>query len=114
MKYILFLIVILISTPIFAACPIDVHDGSTCVAEFQDTTTIPDLMQPTQISPPPAMPSGNFTATPATVFSGRDYEAKKELRNFRSTEQDYGYNSSCQFGVCLDTGTPQTFSGGKN
>lgn len=106
MKNILTLIVISISIPVFAACPIN-GNGGACVAEFQQTG-IPALKS---VSPviEPAIPKTNFSETPAMVNSNREYQAKKDLRSFPNTEQDYGYNSSCQFGVCMDTGTPKSF-----
>jgi hypothetical protein len=106
MKYYLLLIAILTSLPVFAACPIE-GEGSACVAEFQETG-IPGLISTPSVVAP-AMPTSNFSATPATVNSNREYEPKKETRIFGTTEQNYGYNSSCQFGVCMDTGTPKTF-----
>jgi len=104
MKKLISLIVILIACPTFATCPID---SDACVAEFQQTS-LPDIILPAS-KPFSSQNTGNFLETPATVQASREYEPKNNLRNFRSTEQDYGYNSSCQFGVCMDTGTPKVF-----
>ena len=106
MKKIVLLIVILLSYPTFAACPIE-SEGASCFAEFQ-LTDIPTL--PTnnpQLSAPNA--SSKFSATPATVETSREIAPEKGLRKFGANNQDYGYNSDCQFGVCLDRGMPRIF-----
>ena len=110
MKHLLSTIIILTCLPSFAACPVE--NGGACLAEFQGTG-IPDITNPSA-NLLPNLPSANFSATPAAVNSGREYEPKKETRVFSSMEQNYGYNSSCQFGVCMDTGTPKIFPNEQN
>lgn len=106
MKKLLILIAITLSNPVFAACPID-NEGAACLAEFQKLN-IPALPE---FSPQmPNTPSaGNFSETPATVDSSREIQPKKNLRSFGANSQDFGYNSNCQFGVCLDRGMPRIF-----
>ena len=105
MKRTALLIVILISLPAFAACPID-GIGEACVAD------IPSL--PSPLSSESAIPNNSsekiFTDTPTTSDITREIKPIK-TQTFGVTGQDYGYNSSCQFGVCMDTGTPKNFNG---
>lgn len=109
-KFIL-LIVILISYPVYSACPIEA-DNTACIAEFQNTSI-------------PALPSSDsklmtpntavkFSGTPDITDSSREISPKKSLRNFSANNQDYGYNASCQFGACPESGTPKIFSQEKN
>lgn len=102
MKKILFLTVILVSLPTFAACPID---GDACVAEFQSEP----LPMPAPINPKEPTKPNEFVATPSTMDISREIKPAKN-REFRSNNTEYGYNSSCQFGVCMDTGTPKNFT----
>lgn len=111
MKNLLFLIAILSIIPAFASCPID-GNSSACIAEFQQTS-IPDVTQNPALLSTPA-PANTFSATPPIIDTEREIGPTKNLRNFGTTSQDYGYNSSCQFGVCMETGTPKTFRQNQN
>lgn len=122
MKKLLLLTSLLLALPVFAACPIG--SASTCsianVAgspgigmndEFDTAnpapfsgTSLPDLKEPSKITN--FNPGGNTTNTPA---ASRDYTPRESVQNFRQKESDYSYNSSCQFGVCKQTGTPPIF-----
>ncbi len=51
-----------------------------------------------------------FSSTPEARLNPAKVKAPEtELRNFRQVQDDYSYNSSCQFGVCNQTGAPQLF-----
>lgn len=101
MKNLLILSLILTSIPAFAACPID-GDGSACIAQFS--------RQPLQQTYAPNSNVKEFSRTPeARLNPARVNAPTTELRNFRQVPNDYSYNSSCQFGVCNQTGTPQLF-----
>ena len=98
----LFLIAFILTSPVFAACPID---GTTdaCIAEIRTSPVVssPAIIQ-NEIS-------RDFVGIePLTGMGGNDKKPDK-LRNFSPTNQDYSYNSSCQFGVCRNTGAPKTF-----
>ena len=101
MKKILLLILILTTYPAFAACPVENMSGA-CIAEFK---TMPLAAPMTPILP--ASPSvREFSPTPPRVGIKREIEPTRSLRMFGPTSSDYGYNSSCQFGICQNTGTP--------
>ena len=106
MKKFIILISILVSYPVFAACPVDgVSDA--CVAEFSPVPSlqsIPMDRNPDSFSKP-------FKGTQDTTPLSRETGAGKNLRNFGPTTQDYNYNSSCQFGICRTTGTPKSIIG---
>ena len=112
---------LILALPAFAACPID-GNASCSIAnnsdfsnvgmsnEFDNTnstpfsgTSLPELNKPSKITK--ANPGADTNVLPAS----RDYSSEKSFRTFRQTEADYGYNSSCQFGVCNQTGTPRSF-----
>ena len=98
-----FLIAVFLTSPVFAACPID---GTTdaCIAEFKSFSAG---------SSPAAMKNEtnkNFVGVEPLTGTDRNVKNTDKLRNFSPTIQDYSYNSSCQFGVCRTTGTPKTFT----
>lgn len=101
MKKFLILSVILTSIPAFAACPID-GDGAACIAQFS--------REPMQQTYAPKSNIREFSSTPEARLNPAKVNAPStELRNFRQVPDDFSYNSSCQFGVCNQTGAPQLF-----
>lgn len=100
MKKIIILTIILTLYPACGACPIN---GDACIAEFPP---IQLESTPSNINPP-KMPKP-FTSVTSDIDLSREIKPAK-ARNFRSNNTEYGYNSSCQFGVCMDTGTPKNF-----
>ena len=110
MKKFVLLIIIFISYPAFAACPID-GISDACIAEFQ---AVP-LAEPMKMTLPKNETVKEFSATPsATNNFEKEIDANTSLRKFGPQSQNYGYNSSCQFGVCQTTGTPKSFAPGNN
>lgn len=109
MKHLLIFSLILISTPVFASCPID---GATnaCIAQFQ---TVP-VAKPMQTVIKRTDAVREFSSTPTTTAIDREPSDSRPLRTFGPTQQDYGYNSSCQFGICRNTGTPTNFTNSEN
>lgn len=106
MKKLLLIISILTSYPAFATCPID---ASSCIAEFQPLQTMPSA--PLQI--PENSSSKVFSPTPPTTNLSREI-SPQNVRMFGPTDEDYGYNAGCQFGVCQNSGTPKSFSSSEN
>ncbi len=101
MKKLLILSFILTSIPAFAACPID-GEGAACIAQFS--------REPMQQTYAPKSNIKEFSSTPEARLNPTKVKAPEtELRNFRQVQDDYSYNSSCQFGVCNQTGAPQLF-----
>lgn len=102
MKKLLILSFILTSLPTFAACPID-GDGAACtIAQFS--------RQPMQQTYSPKSGIKEFSGSPEARLKPAQVNAPStELRKFRQVQDNYSYNSSCQFGVCNQTGTPQLF-----
>lgn len=104
MQYIILLAVILISKPAYATCPLDVTSGAACsIAEFQQA-------QPMQRTFSPKSTIKEFAGSPeARLKPSQNDEPTKNLREFGPQPVDYSYNTSCQFGVCNPSGTPQLF-----
>ena len=51
-----------------------------------------------------------FAGSPeARLKPSQNDEPSKNLRDFGPQPADYSYNTSCQFGVCNYSGTPQLF-----
>ena len=99
-------LIILAFCPVFAACPIDELTNS-CVAEFNPVPTlnpIPMSRNPNAINKPF---QSIVNTTPTTKEIGPN-----NTRTFGPTSLDYNYNSSCQFGICRNTGTPTSLTGG--
>ena len=83
----------------FATCSLD---GLSC--------SIADLNSPTEkmyTSKPLIQQFSNPSTIDKKVVNKE--EEQNYLRNFGQQETDYGYNASCQFGVCNQTGVPQLF-----
>ena len=99
---------LLISSPVFATCPIE-GDGSACIAEFQTfQPQTPAQIQPIQT--PSALGSRNFNEIPGNVTNINQTENNQSTRNFGPKNSDYSYNASCQFGNCGVNGTPKNIS----
>ena len=106
MKNIIILIAVIITVPVFAACPID-GISDACVAEFNpvaSTSPIPVGRNSQAFNKP-------FKETVNTTPMSREIGPMGNLREFGPTTQDYNYNSSCQFGICRTTGTPKSITG---
>ena len=103
MKKVFILSVILITSPIFASCPIDNLTGACSIAEFQK-------QQPMQRTYSPKSTIKEFSGSPeARLKPSQNKEPQKDLRDFGPQPTNYSYNSDCQFGVCNKSGTPQLF-----
>ena len=114
---------ILICMPVFAACPIDGDTAACSVAGAMNfpssgidrgfntnvgqpksgTSLIPEASKPTRLPEYVSIPSR------VTPSAEKNYTNDNPLRDFRQTQGNYSYNSSCQFGVCGQTGAPQLF-----
>ena len=101
MKKFLILSVILISSPVFAACPIDGVTNACSIAQirepFKPTYTTNPMIKEYSGSPESRLTPSHNTAT------------DNQLRNFRTQNSDYSYNSNCQFGVCHQDRTDTLF-----
>ena len=105
LKYV-FLALTVAVLPVFASCPIDT-EGAACVAEFQ-SGKIQDVIPQESILSSPAKPK-EFLGVKDNTPPEEEIEPAKEIRDFGPNSNDYGYNSSCQFGICPNTGTPKNF-----
>lgn len=103
MKNYLILTVILTTSSVFAACPVDGTIDSCSIAEFQTP-------RPLHRTYAPASSIKEFSDTPeARLKAFQSDRASKQLRDFGPQTGDYSYNTSCQFGVCNPSGAPQLF-----
>lgn len=115
MKNSILFLMLFAATGVFAACPID-GISNACVAQFQNSITPPyTQFQPTPITQPKSTLQQNpqvreFSPTPTSTTINRGDLGEKALRTFGPQDSDFGYNSSCQFGICRNTGTPATFN----
>lgn len=95
--------IVLTSSFSYAACPIDGTATSCSIAEFQQ-------QQPMQRTYSQKSTIKEFAGSPeARLKPSQNEEPSKNLREFGPQPADYSYNTSCQFGVCNSTGTPQLF-----
>lgn len=102
MKKFLIAICILISGPVIAACPIDSETNACSIAQFSQKPLVPTYSQGSGLK--------EFSGTPeARLKPAEAVKPQVQLRSFGPQSTDYSYNSSCQFGVCSNTGTPQLF-----
>ena len=100
-KYIILLAVILASNNAYSSCLID-DIGTACdISEFR---------KPMNTSYGRGSQIQIYSDSPETNLNPKENKLTKQLRNFGQSQSDFSYNSSCQFGVCMDTGAPQLFS----
>ena len=101
MKKVVFLIAITLTLPTFAACSIE-ESTSCSIAEFRQTQFVPTY------DTKPAIPE--FSDTPDVRLNPvSENIVEKQLRSFGPQPSDYSYNTSCQFGVCNNSGAPELF-----
>ena len=94
MKKFLLILSLLIVLPSFAACSIDIGE-SVC--------SLPNVREPFS----PIFSSNenisDFSDSPVIRLNPIKHgEIESEFRNFSPNESNYNYNSSCQFGVCME------------
>ena len=103
MKKYLIIAVILTTTSAYASCPIDGITESCSIAEIQTP-------QPLHRTYAPASSIKEFSDTPeARLKPAQNDKPSRQLRDFGPQTADYSYNTSCQFGICNRSGTPQLF-----
>lgn len=103
MKKFSILIFILTSTCVFASCPIDGSSDACSLAEIQQS-------QPMERINFPSSTIKEYSGIPDDrIKQSQDNKPRKNLRDFGPQTNDYSYNTSCQFGICNTTGTPQLF-----
>ncbi len=97
------LLFLLIQSFAFGACKID-GDATACsIAEIQQP-------QPMQRTYSPKSTIKEFAGSPEVRLKpSQNSEPSQSLRDFGPQPVDYSYNTSCQFGVCNPSGTPQLF-----
>ena len=93
MKKFLISAVILISAPVLAACSVDETSTSCSIAQIREP------MNQTYKTTPII---NEFSSSPeARLAPANNNAVESQLREFRPQNKDYSYNSSCQFGMCL-------------
>lgn len=93
MKKFLILAALLVMLPSNAMCSID-DENTACTAQ-----AFREQMSPTYN---PQSNIQEFSGTPeARLKPIKRDNVNTQTRNFAPTESNYNYNSSCQFGVCL-------------
>jgi hypothetical protein len=104
MKNLYLFILLSLTLPALATCPIDGETTSCSVAsEVQ-------LAQPMQRTYSPKSTIKEFAGSPeARLKPSQNNLPSKNLRDFGPQPADYSYNTSCQFGICNPSGAPQLF-----
>ena len=93
MKKFLISAVILISSPVFASCPVDGTETACSIAQIREPM-MPTYQTDSMIN--------EFADSPeARLAPANNNAVESQLRDFRPQNKDYSYNSSCQFGMCL-------------
>ena len=101
MKKFFILLAILLLPSAYSSCPIE--NGAT-------VCTLPEFRE--QITPiyNPKSNINEFSGSPEARLNPIDHnEIQKELKRFTPGETGYAYNSSCQFGVCLQNRSTPLF-----
>ena len=101
MKKFLILSALLFAIPTFAACPIDGSETVCQLPGFREQVE-PIYNHKSNIS--------EFSGTPAGRLNPVDRsDIGQQIRQFSPAESDYSYNSSCQFGVCMQNRSTPLF-----
>ena len=99
----LFLSLISTSNILFASCPINDEITSCSIATFQQ----PVPMQRTYSQQSSIK---DYSDEPETRLKPTQNDRpSRNLRDFGPQPADYSYNTSCLFGICNPTGTPELF-----
>ena len=95
MKKIFILLGLITSIPVFAMCSID--DANVC------SSSLPGMREEFSSRYNPKSNINEFSNTPEARLNPikRD-NIEYQMRQFAPTENNFNYNSSCQFGVCLE------------
>ena len=102
-KLVIIFAIILTTTMVHASCLIDGSSTACSLADFQTA-------QPMGRTYSPKSTIKEFAGSPeARLKPSQNDEPSKNLRDFGPQSADYSYNTSCQFGVCNPSGTPQLF-----
>ena len=113
MKKFLIILSFLVAIPLFplnsparAACPIEGGETVCSLPGFRERVT------------PVYNPTGDnlseFSDSPEARLKPIDRsDIREQAESFAPTENDYNYNSSCQFGVCLQNRAKPLFQQGK-
>ena len=103
MKKFLIISAFLFVLPTFATCPIEGGDTVCSLPEFRERTT------PIYSSTPSL--SGDNVDDPSTNLNPTyRNEIEKEFRQFAPAASDFNYNSTCQFGVCMQNRSTPLFN----
>ena len=96
MRKTLIILGILLSVPAFAMCPIDDNEA-VC------SSSVPGMRAQFTPTYNPQSAISEFSDTPEARLNPikRD-NIEYQMRQFAPTENNFNYNSSCQFGVCLE------------
>ena len=87
----------------YSACLIDGETTSCSIADIQQA-------QPMQRTYSPKSTIKEFAGSPeARLKPSQNNKPSQNLRDFGPQSVDYSYNTSCQFGICNPSGTPQLF-----
>ena len=113
---------LLITLPVFSACPVD---GTTEACSLADAIKFPSSNvdkgfdtnvgnKTTGVLRVPNVSKQKVSKSYTSRFnqtddSEKNYKEQTPLRTYRNTRNDYSYNADCQFGACNQTGTPQLF-----
>ena len=101
MKKYLILFAMFLVMPAYAMCPVE--DGAA-------VCSLPGFRE--QVSPiyNPKTNINEFSGTPEARLRPIDRsEIGQQIREFAPAESDYSYNSSCQFGVCMQNRSTPLF-----
>lgn len=88
-----FILIVGVFLPSFATCPID--EGATVCSVPGFREKVPPIYNPSSHIK-------EFSGSPEARLNPLDRsDIRNEASSFTPTESNFNYNSSCQFGVCL-------------
>lgn len=85
------------------------HAG--CLIDDLDTAcSVATLREPMKTSYSQDSHVPDFSENPDVRLQPKQNKISSQLRDFGQQPSDFSYNSSCQFGVCNQTGAPKLFN----
>ena len=104
MKKLFLILTLTIALPSIASCPIDNENTSCSIASKIQTS------QPMERTYSQKSTIKEFAGSPEVRLKpSQNNRPSQNLRDFGPQTVDYSYNTSCQFGICNPSGTPQLF-----
>ena len=89
---------------------LNLANGACLIDELDTSCSLAGLREPMKTSFSQDSHVPDFSENPDVRLQPKQNKITTQLRDFGQKPTDFSYNSSCQFGVCNQTGAPKLFN----